>query len=233
MLVRGINLDLRFAPPVIALQDYPSVREQPKVAAAELDRLASLGGIHWYEKDCAPPDLRVCPSQLIAKGDKVRAARDWSNRKYGLNGALLNPPVKNGDMGAFLRLLSPGAFSGGIDSRGCFLHWLVYRARRHFLGVRNQVSGRTISRIRTRVADVLLWAQEDALVEHCRAALSSEHGLLCVTFTFDGTPVEIRQKRMGEGSGPLQTTGCAVLHQIASVRRSGDYLRAAPVDAAS
>ena len=73
---RGINLDFRPASPAIASQAYLSVINQPEVAAAELDRLASLGGVRWFEKGCAPPDLRVCPSRLIARGGKVRVVRD-------------------------------------------------------------------------------------------------------------------------------------------------------------
>ena len=43
--------------------------------------------------------------------------RDWSNYKYGLNVALVNPPVKPGDAAEFLQLLSAGAFMGGVDFR--------------------------------------------------------------------------------------------------------------------
>ena len=68
--------------------------------------------------------------------------RDWSNHKYGLNGALLNPPVKYGDMDGFLQLLSPGDCMGGVGSQDGFLHWLVAPPRRCFLGVRHPVSGR-------------------------------------------------------------------------------------------
>ena len=88
----------------------------------------------------------------------------------------------------------------------------------------NQVSERTISRIRTRVADVLLWQQEVALIDCCRTVLSSDCGLLCITFTFDETPVKIRQNRIGAEGGRMQTTGCALLNQIASVYYAHDYL---------
>ena len=88
----------------------------------------------------------------------------------------------------------------------------------------NQVSERTISRIRTRVADVLLWQQEVALIDCCRTVLSSDCGLLCITFTFDETPVKIRQNRIGVEGGRMQTTGCALLNQIASVYYAHDYL---------
>ena len=88
----------------------------------------------------------------------------------------------------------------------------------------NQVSERTISRIRTRVADVLLWQQEVALSDCFRTVLSSDRGLLCITFTFDETPVKIRQSRIGVEGGRLQTTGCALLNQIASVHYAHDFL---------
>ena len=117
----GINFEFRSVHPATVFQDYPSVKNQPNSAAAEQDRLASLGKIHWYAKDCAPPDLRVCPSHLIAKGEEVRVVRDRSNRKYGLNGALINPPAKYGEMGEFSRLLSPGSFMCDVDSQGLCL----------------------------------------------------------------------------------------------------------------
>ena len=53
-----------------------------------MGRLAPLRESHGYGKDRAPQALRVCPSQLIVMGGKVRAARDWSDRKYWVNGAI-------------------------------------------------------------------------------------------------------------------------------------------------
>ena len=75
------------------------------------------------------------------------------------------------------------------------------------------------------MAAVLLWQQEDALIDRCRAALSSDCGLRRVAFTRDETPAKIRRRRIGQESGPLQRTGRALLNQIASVYHSGDYLR--------
>ena len=79
------------------------------MAASGLDRLASLGGIHWRQDGSYPPDLCVCPSHLIAKKDKVRVARDWSIYQYPLNSTVVTPPAEYGTMGGFLELLSPGA----------------------------------------------------------------------------------------------------------------------------
>lgn len=56
---------------------------EPELVAAGLGRLFSLGEIYWYGEVCLPPDLLVCPSQLIAKGGKVRAVHDRSNRRCG------------------------------------------------------------------------------------------------------------------------------------------------------
>ena len=106
----GIGPELRSAPPEIASQQYPSVQNQPDLAAAELGRLASLRKVHWKGKGYAPPDLRVRPPQLIAKAGKVRVVRGRPNHEYGLNEASVNPPVKYGDMYEFSWLLSPGAF---------------------------------------------------------------------------------------------------------------------------
>ena len=91
-------------------------------AGKELDRLASRGGSHWYGEGAHPPDLRVCPSRVIAKGDKVRVARDRSNALFPLNSVLANPPAQYGTMGEFPVLPAPGAGSGGIDLQDCLLH---------------------------------------------------------------------------------------------------------------
>ena len=46
----GVELPLTEVPPVAVLQDYPSVSGGRQGAAAELDRLAGLRKIHWYDK---------------------------------------------------------------------------------------------------------------------------------------------------------------------------------------
>ena len=112
------------------------------MAAAELGRLASLSEIHWCERDCAPPDPRVRPSQLIPRGEKVRVVHDWSNCRYDPNEALVDPPVTYADMDEFSQLLPPGAFMGGVGFQYCFLHWLVSPERRRFLGVRHPAASR-------------------------------------------------------------------------------------------
>ena len=68
------SLELIESPPRVALQDYPSVRTQPELAAAEVGRLTAMGEITWYPGCCHPLDLRMCPSQLIAKPDIARVA---------------------------------------------------------------------------------------------------------------------------------------------------------------
>ena len=111
---------------MIGLQDYPAVKNQPEVTPAELDRPASFGEIHWCEKDCFPPDLRVRPSHLVVKGGKVRAVHHWSNRKYGSNEESLNPPAKYGDMRDFLQMLPPGAIMGGVDFQDVGVFWAFW-----------------------------------------------------------------------------------------------------------
>ena len=44
-------------------------------------------------------------------------------------------------MGDFLRILTPGAYMGGVDLQDCFLYWLVAPVRRRFLGVRHPLTG--------------------------------------------------------------------------------------------
>ena len=65
------------------MDDYPLPRDQPEVAAAS-DRLKSLVEILWRPERDSPPDLRVCPPQLIMKRDKLRMVRDCSDSGCGL-----------------------------------------------------------------------------------------------------------------------------------------------------
>ena len=110
-----IESELSGEPPRAILEDYPSVRGQPEVAATELDRLSTRGGILWNPSGCRPPDLRVCPPLSIAKPDKTRAGRDWPNAAYGLNGLLVNPSAEYGDMDGFQQTLAPGALAASMD----------------------------------------------------------------------------------------------------------------------
>ena len=103
---QGIKLAFAKRPSPVVLPNNPSMNEDSEAAAAELGRLASLGGTHWREDGSYPPDRFVCPSHLIVKGDKVRVAHDWSNYQYPLNSALANPPEGYGAMDGFLELLS-------------------------------------------------------------------------------------------------------------------------------
>ena len=50
----GVELPLTEYPPVVILPDYPSVVGDRRRAAVELDRLAALGKIHWYEEGSYP-----------------------------------------------------------------------------------------------------------------------------------------------------------------------------------
>ena len=109
----GFGLTFTEEPPVVVLPNHPSVAKGRQRAAAELDRLAGLGKIHWYQGGLRPPDLRVRPPHLVAKEDKVRVIRDWSSALYPLNSVLSNPPVQYGAMDDFLHLLAPGAYMVG------------------------------------------------------------------------------------------------------------------------
>lgn len=95
----GIELETTESPRLAVLGDYPSVTENPEVAASEVDRPSGLSEITWYPAGHAPPDLRVCPLQLIGKPGKVRMVHDWSNPSDGPSGALSNPGVGRGPWG--------------------------------------------------------------------------------------------------------------------------------------
>ena len=99
----GIGLTFAEEPPVAVLPDYPSVAEDRQRAAVELDRLAGLGKIHWYEEHSYPPDLRACSPHLVSEEGNVRVAHDWSSPMYPLNLVLTNPPVQYGAMDDFLQ----------------------------------------------------------------------------------------------------------------------------------
>ena len=95
----GIQLPCLEEPPV--LPDCPSVADDWERAAVELDCLASLGKTNWYAEGSYPPDLRVRPSHVIAKEDKVRVVRDWPAAAFSWNSVLVNPPAQYAAMGDF------------------------------------------------------------------------------------------------------------------------------------
>ena len=99
----GIELAFIERSPGAAHPDYPSVLGDRQRAAVELGRLAASGEIYRYPESSYPQDLCVCPSHLIAKEDKVRVVRDWSDVLYPLNSCLSNPPAQYGAMDDFLR----------------------------------------------------------------------------------------------------------------------------------
>ena len=82
---RGIFFEPSGTPAEVALGGYPSAKERPEVAAAELDQSLVLGKIAGYNRGDRRRDLRACPSQLIAKTWKARTGHGWSDMAYGLN----------------------------------------------------------------------------------------------------------------------------------------------------
>ena len=69
--------------------DYPSLKQNADIAAAELDRLTSRQKIFWYPPGTAPANLSVCPGNLILKGARARVVQDWT--RAGLNQRLTSP----------------------------------------------------------------------------------------------------------------------------------------------
>ena len=118
----GTPLEGHILAPSYDIPDYPSVREQPHIAALEIDRLTEEGRIYWYEDDC-PADLDICPSTLIVKLERSRLVHDWT--RAGLNEFLVNPPTAYDTIDTLISCLRPNGFIAGLDIKDCFLHWPV------------------------------------------------------------------------------------------------------------
>ena len=71
--------------------------------------------------------------------------------------------------------------------------------------------------------DALSLKQELTLVDRCPSAGVSGRTLLRANFAFDEKSVEIWQRRAGVESDAVQTTGIAVLNQIATIFHSVNY----------
>ncbi len=95
--------------------DYPNLKENSEIAAAEIDRLTGRQKIFWYPEGAVPENLSVCPGNLILSGARPRVVQDWT--KAGLNPRLTIPDVNYGTMDSFLELLKPRAFMAGLDFR--------------------------------------------------------------------------------------------------------------------
>ena len=135
----GTVLEGHVDAPPFDLRDYPSVREQPEIAALEYDRLSAAGRILWYDGD-GPDDLDICPSTLVCKTERVRLAHDWT--KAGLNEFLTLPPTSYDTMDTLVASLRPNCCIAGLDIKDCFLHWAIRPSSRRRLGVRHPMSGR-------------------------------------------------------------------------------------------
>ena len=120
--------------------DYPNLKENAETAAKELDRLTERQRIFWYPKGATPPDLSVCPGNLILSGSRPRVVQDWT--KVGFNQRLVIPEVNYGTLDSFIEHLKPRAFMAGLDFQDCFLHWKVHKDSRRWLGLRHPSTGR-------------------------------------------------------------------------------------------
>ena len=118
--------------------DYPNLKENAAIAAAEIDRLTKRQKIFWYPEGATPSDLSVCPGNLILNGSRPRVVQDWT--KAGLNPRLTIPDVNYGTMDSLLELLKPRAFMAGLDFQDCFFHWKVHKDSRRWLGLRHPIS---------------------------------------------------------------------------------------------
>ena len=122
---QGIELHTTVARRLSVLGDFLSVKGNPEVAAKGLGRLSPVGEISRRPEGGHPPGLRARPSPVIAKPNKLRMVREWSNPSYGHAGAPLNLGVDFGTLCGFSPLLTPRACIGSLDLRDCFFRWLA------------------------------------------------------------------------------------------------------------
>ena len=122
------------------MEDYPNVQDNIEVAAKEIDRISDLQKIFWYPTGQYPPDLSVCPSNLILKGSRPRVVHDWS--RVGLNKHLTIPEVNYGTMDQLVANITQGAYLAGLDFQDSFLHWPIHPSSRRKLGVRHPLTKR-------------------------------------------------------------------------------------------
>ena len=116
-----------------------------KVSSCRPPRTRRLNCAVWRVWRDTLAGLRVYPSQLIAKPDRVRVARNWPNPGFGSTRVLLNLEVDYCAVGGSLALLSPGVFMAGSDLQDCPLRRIVPPTSWRFLEVRHPVAGRSAS----------------------------------------------------------------------------------------
>ena len=135
----GVVLDGANLAPPFDIPNYPGLLAHATEAAAELERLTSLGKIYWYPRGSEPQDLDVAPANIIIKAGKHRIVHDWS--KPCLNQFLVVPPVNYGTMDGFISRLKPRQYMAGLDFQDCFLHWPIHWSCRRRLGLRHPITG--------------------------------------------------------------------------------------------
>ena len=99
----------------VDMEDYPSVRQAPDVAAREIDRLADAGKIFWYNVEDNPTDLHIAPTTLIIKQSRSRLVHDWT--RSGLNQHLVVPASTFQTMDDFISTIRPHGHMAGLDIR--------------------------------------------------------------------------------------------------------------------
>ena len=73
---QGVVLDGANLAPPFDIPNYPGLKTYATEAAAELDRLTTLGKIFWYPFGSEPHDLDVAPANIIIKSGKHRIVHD-------------------------------------------------------------------------------------------------------------------------------------------------------------
>ena len=115
-------------------EDYGSARLYIDEAWGELTKLFMLNRAVLYRSPTEiPPDLNICPGQILPGLKKNRYISDLS--VTGINEVTELVLVDYGNIFRFCRLLSFRALMWGADLKDCFWNWLIHPANRRWFGM--------------------------------------------------------------------------------------------------
>ena len=140
----GVALGATAAPPA-SVPNHPSVAEHGAWAAAEWDRLESLGKVRFFSTGRKPPGLNVNPCALLLKPregadeaaseeERFKARLILDLRRGRVNERLPHITVAYGTVDRAVSKLSQGSFMFVLDLQDCFFNWRVQPSDSNLLG---------------------------------------------------------------------------------------------------